>query len=221
MAGWSATATAVRLPARCRGIPPSRGLLTRAAADVSLGYLGGWQSTKPVPTVVLAARTGVASSIVEFVSDATAQNLCWDKARPLWLRFSVGAARMRDHFCCLFHRAILLWPHPRPQSSRARVNGHSDGEPGVKSKDEFPRPDVRSQLRGYLASWCVAGSTGGAFCCLAGVGRLLVGRRRRVGARTTAAQSTHDGRLLPENCHPETSGARRPGAHSDRDRLVA
>ena len=57
------------------------------AAHVSLGYLGGWQSAKPVPTVVLAARTGVASSIVEYVSDSTAQNLCWDKARPVWFHF--------------------------------------------------------------------------------------------------------------------------------------
>ena len=58
----------------------------RVAAHVSLGYLGGWESLKPLPAAVLAARSGVASSVVEYVSDGTAQDLCWDKARPLWLR---------------------------------------------------------------------------------------------------------------------------------------
>jgi len=53
------------------------------------GALGGWEqrhpgAPKPLPIVVLRARTGVASSVVEFVAGATAQSSCPNDSRPLW-----------------------------------------------------------------------------------------------------------------------------------------
>ena len=61
----------------------------QAATDVVSGVLGGWQTyaaraQEPLPTVVLSAKGGMASSVVEFVSTGSAQSLCFTKRYPLW-----------------------------------------------------------------------------------------------------------------------------------------
>ena len=65
----------------------------QAATDVVNGVLGGWQPTasgasKTLPTVVLSAKGGIASSVVESVNAGTAQSICPETGRlPLWFRF--------------------------------------------------------------------------------------------------------------------------------------
>ena len=39
------------------------------AAHIRNSYIGGWNSTKPVPTVVLKAKGGVASFLIDFVTN--------------------------------------------------------------------------------------------------------------------------------------------------------
>jgi hypothetical protein len=77
------------------GYPTVVGLVSptgpvQAAADVVSGGLGGWQPSavgvqKPLPTVVVSAKGGVASSVVEFVDGATTDTFCPSKRYPLWL----------------------------------------------------------------------------------------------------------------------------------------
>ena len=61
---------------------------SQVAAHSPNGALGGFLGRgsgrhNSLPTVLLHARTSVASSVVEFVSAATAQSTCPDKRRPL------------------------------------------------------------------------------------------------------------------------------------------
>ena len=90
----------------------------RVAAHVSLGYLGGWESLKPLPAAVLAARSGVASSVVEYVSDGTAQDLLLGQGPSALVAFSlVGPARWHATNCAGCFRAVLLWLHSDPVRS--------------------------------------------------------------------------------------------------------
>ena len=78
------------------GYPTVVGLVSRAgpaqaAVDVVSAALGGWQPyrlgvTEPLPTVVLLANGGMASSVVEFVSTGSAQSPCPSGRLPLWFR---------------------------------------------------------------------------------------------------------------------------------------
>ncbi len=75
------------------GYPTVIGLVSgtgpvQAAADTTSGALGGWQPNapgvqKPLPTVVLSARAGMASSVVEFVT-GIGNLLCPSKRYPFW-----------------------------------------------------------------------------------------------------------------------------------------
>jgi hypothetical protein len=75
------------------GYPTIIGLVSamgpvQAAAETTSGALGGWQPNvpgpkKPLPTVVLRAKGGMASSVVEFVT-GTGNLLCPSKRYPLW-----------------------------------------------------------------------------------------------------------------------------------------
>ena len=76
------------------GYPTVVGLVSptgpvQAAADVVSGGLGGWQPSavgvqKPLPTVVVSAKGGVASSVVEFVDGGPPILFCPSKRYPLW-----------------------------------------------------------------------------------------------------------------------------------------
>lgn len=55
------------------GYPTVVGLVSatgpsQVAAHTPVSYLGGWEPLKPLPTVLMAARKGVASSIVTFLA---------------------------------------------------------------------------------------------------------------------------------------------------------
>ena len=80
------------------GYPTVIGLVSpagpvQAATNVVNGVLGGWRPTapgasKPLPTPVLSAKGGMASSVVESVNAGTAQSICPETGRlPLWFRF--------------------------------------------------------------------------------------------------------------------------------------
>ena len=51
---------------------------SQVAAHTPVSYLGGWEPLKPLPTVLMAARKGVASSVVTFL----APYLFADNSRP-------------------------------------------------------------------------------------------------------------------------------------------
>jgi hypothetical protein len=68
---------------------------SQAAKREHFGYIGGWQRSrigapKSLPTVVLRARTGVASSMVEWVSTGTAQGSSCPVFTSLWVNVPGG-----------------------------------------------------------------------------------------------------------------------------------
>jgi hypothetical protein len=68
---------------------------SRAAAHLRSGYLGGWMGyangkVKPLPVVVLRARDGVASSMVQWVSGPTAQTSGCFVLTWLWVNVPGG-----------------------------------------------------------------------------------------------------------------------------------
>ena len=68
---------------------------SRAARRTVSGYLGGWMgykdgTSKPLPFVVLRARSGAASSMVEWADGATAQQPGCSVLTTLWVNVPSG-----------------------------------------------------------------------------------------------------------------------------------
>ncbi|MGC1420565.1 MAG: hypothetical protein WA786_10670 [Acidimicrobiales bacterium] len=69
---------------------------SRAAGHIRDGYLGGWMGykdgeAKPLPLVVLRARNGAASSMVQWADGATAQQPGCSVLTSLWVNVPGGS----------------------------------------------------------------------------------------------------------------------------------
>lgn len=90
---------------------------SRAAGHIRDGYLGGWMGyqngeTKPLPLVVLRARSGEASSMVEWADGGTSQQSGCTVLTSLWVNVPSG-------------------PRPFALKERMLVCGYFDATPVV------------------------------------------------------------------------------------------
>ena len=81
----------------------------------------------------LSDHCHVASSIVEYVSDGTAADLCWDKVRPLWLFSLVGRARWHTTIFATCFGTVLLRPHSDPYRSGHKSVGAVTASPDLSN----------------------------------------------------------------------------------------
>ena len=118
-----------------RGEPFLHNLGARPAlflAAYALRSACGYFGPHPMSGLSICHRH-VASSIVEYVSDGTAGDLCWDKVRPLWLFSLVGRARWHTTIFATCFGTVLLRPHSDPYRSGHKSVGAVTASPDLSN----------------------------------------------------------------------------------------